>query len=164
MDRISESYTFDSTLGEINTIEFHTTLNKIATENNLVIVKIKYGETEDLRDAVSIYSTDNNSYYKTHVMLADGYVNLADAKNIYTFNAKDKKQRIAGILGRDIQLTSIINDPQNEGFYNFISLKGDIQDNLHSFEQAMTQAYPSFKMFHQYSSEIENEEFSFINL
>lgn len=92
MDRISESYTFDSTLGEINTIEFHTTLNKIATENNLVIVKIKYGETEDLRDAVSIYSTDNNSYYKTHVMLADGYVNLADAKNIYTFNAKDKKK------------------------------------------------------------------------
>lgn len=164
MDRISESYTFDSTLGEINTIEFHTTLNKIATENNLIIVKIKYGETEDLRDAVSIYTTDNDSYYKTHVMLADGYVNLSDSKNIYTFNAKDKKQRIAGILGFHVRLTSTINDPQNEGFYNFISLKGDIQDNLHSFEQAMIQAYPNFKMNHQYKTEMTGEKFSFITL
>lgn len=156
------SYIFDPSVDKINPVKFHSVLNEVAKENNLIIVKIKYGETEEFSNSASIFSTDNNSYFKDHVMLVNGYVNLSDSKNVYTFSSKDKRQRIVGFLGDSISLTSIVNDERNSGFYNFVNLKGDFQKNVSAFEKNIKQKFSDFKMVFQYSTNKINEKFSLI--
>ncbi len=159
-----ESYTITSVVNDVDPVVFHERLNEIAKNNHLIVLKMDFGTTNEGLSTVSLYASDNDTYLTTYGMLEKGKIDLSDKTHYYTSSAEDRRFKLVGLGGSNDAITSIVNDPLNYGFYNFICLDGAMEENIASFNAEMKENYPQFEMSLSYAvNQAYVKPFQFIN-
>lgn len=152
-------------LSKIDREEFHEKLNELANEYQILVYKLKVTTTEE-QNIIRTYLSDNDIFIENALLVKKGIPYIAKETFYSTTNSKTQEHEIPLIFSEvQVEVTSIINDNENYGYYNLINLNKESEGKFDEFIEGLLAEYPELSMIkqenvHKYK---DNSDFTYLD-
>lgn len=130
---LKASFSIADSSYDFDTKYFFETMDKLATENHLVVFCAKQNG-KNTQDCYDLYLSSNDIYIDNWLLLeGETHVDLS-GNNQYVIKAEDRKYRISNFIPlASLSLSNLKNCNQISGIYILFNLEGDIKVNATKF-------------------------------
>ena len=154
----------DPALAEIDRVEFHQALNELAIKNNIVIWRLSIDTNED-SNHVRSYLSENDIFLNDVLLLREENDENLSQNVSFSSNATERKYQIPLFFSNDeVDMSSIVNNRENEGIYNLISLDKENPHAFDMFTEDLLNRYPDISIVLQQEVYLYHSADDFSNL